>query len=97
MILLLQVDSNDKLYGCDQKFISEVNKISSKVLEELLSHLKYLGSTNQYDKQSILALELFIRMVMRVDLQNPSMAHMAINLWNLSQKSGIIDPKSSVL
>jgi len=88
-----KVDSNDKLYGSDKKFIGEVNKICTKVLEEILNHLKYLGSTDQVDKQSSLALELFGRLVMRADLRQPALASMAVSLWNLSQKNGSTDPK----
>ncbi|XP_053987502.1 VPS35 endosomal protein-sorting factor-like isoform X2 [Hylaeus volcanicus] len=88
-----KVDSNDKLYGSDQKFISEVNKICSKMVEEILSHLKYLGSTDQLEKQAALALELFNCFVIRADLRDPSLAHMAVNLWNLSQRRGFIDSK----
>ncbi|XP_058794245.1 VPS35 endosomal protein-sorting factor-like [Phymastichus coffea] len=88
-----KVDSNDKLYGSDHKFVSEVNKICSKVMEELLNHLKHLGNTDQLDKQSSLALELFVRMLIRADLTKPSLAHIAVNLWNLSQKHNSVDPK----
>lgn len=88
-----KVDSNDKLYGSDQKFIGEVNKICSKIVEEILNHLKYLGSTEQFDKQSALALELFNCFVIRADLRDPVLANMAVNLWNLSQRHGSVDPK----
>ncbi|KAK2587997.1 hypothetical protein KPH14_004073 [Odynerus spinipes] len=91
-----KVDSNDKLYGSDQKFIGEVNKICSKIVEEILNHLKYFGSTDQLDKQSILALELFNRFIIRADLRQPALANMAVNLWNLSQRHGSIDPKVKV-
>lgn len=37
------VDSNDALYGSDPKFIAEVNKICSTLIDEILAHLKYLG------------------------------------------------------
>ncbi|XP_076674334.1 VPS35 endosomal protein-sorting factor-like isoform X1 [Andrena cerasifolii] len=88
-----KVDSNDKLYGSDKKFISEVNKICTKIVEEILSHLKYLGSTDQFEKQAILALELFNCFVIRADLRDPPLAHMAVNLWNLSQRHGFTDSK----
>ncbi|XP_003704480.1 VPS35 endosomal protein-sorting factor-like isoform X2 [Megachile rotundata] len=88
-----KVDSNDKLYGSDQKFISEVNKMCSKIVEEILSHLKYLGSTNQIEKQVALAIELFNCFVIRADLRDPSLAQMAVNLWNLSQRHDYIDSK----
>ncbi|XP_026666628.1 UPF0505 protein C16orf62 homolog isoform X2 [Ceratina calcarata] len=88
-----KVDSNDKLYGSDQKFISEVNKMSSKIVEEILAHLKYLGSTDQLEKQVALAFELFNCFVIRADLRDPQLAHMAVNLWNLTQRHGSVDQK----
>ncbi|KZC14928.1 UPF0505 protein C16orf62 like protein, partial [Dufourea novaeangliae] len=88
-----KVDANDKLYGSDQKFISEANKICSKIVDEILSHLKYLGSTDQLEKQANLALELFNCFVIRADLRDPSLACMAVNLWNLSQRHNFIDSK----
>ncbi|KYQ47400.1 UPF0505 protein C16orf62 like protein, partial [Trachymyrmex zeteki] len=88
-----KVDSNDKLYGSDQKFIGEVNKICSKIVEEILSHLKYLGSTEQFDKQSALALELFNCFIIRADLRDIALANMAVNLWHLSQRHGSVDSK----
>lgn len=84
------------MYGSDQKFIGEVNKICSKIVEEILNHLKYLGSTDQLDKQSTLALELFNCFVIRADLRDPALANMAINLWHLSQRHGSVDPKVTV-
>ncbi|XP_066588771.1 VPS35 endosomal protein-sorting factor-like [Prorops nasuta] len=91
-----KVDSNDKLYGSDQKFISEVNKICSKIIEEILSHLKYLGSSDQHDKQSALAMELFNRFIIRGELREASLSNMAVNLWNLSNRHGSVDPKVKV-
>lgn len=93
----MQVDSNDKLYGSDQKFIGEVNKICSKIVEELLNHLKHLGSTEQFDKQSALALELFNCFIIRADLRNPALANIAINLWHLSQRHNAVDAKATVI
>ena len=37
------VDSNDALYGGDPKFIAEINKICSTLIDEILAHLKHLG------------------------------------------------------
>ncbi|CAG5089847.1 Similar to Vps35l: VPS35 endosomal protein-sorting factor-like (Mus musculus) [Cotesia congregata] len=88
-----KVDSNDRLYGSDKKFISEVDKICTKVLDEILNHLKYLGSTSQYDKQSSLSMDLFGRLVMRADLKQSTLANLTVSLWNLSLKHGCADPK----
>lgn len=45
------VDSNDTLYGSDPKFITEINKMCSVLLEEILAHLKYLNTSEQFQKQ----------------------------------------------
>ncbi|PNF32008.1 hypothetical protein B7P43_G06573 [Cryptotermes secundus] len=90
-----KVDSNDILYGSDPKFISEINKMCSVLLEEILSHLKYLNTNEQFQKQASLAMDLFARVVIRGDLKEPSMTTLAINLWNLAHRHGHIDPKLS--
>lgn len=66
------------------------------MIEEILGHLKYLGSTEQFDKQSALAFELFNCFIIRADLRKPSLANMAVNLWNLSQRHGLVDSKMTV-
>jgi hypothetical protein len=45
------VDSNDTLYGSDPKFISEINKMCSVLLDEILAHLKYLNTNEEFQKQ----------------------------------------------
>ena len=73
-----------------------MNKISSKIVEEILSHLRYLGSTDQLEKQVALAAELFNCFVVRADLRDPQLARVAVNLWNLSVRRGIVDSKMKV-
>ncbi|PSN36151.1 UPF0505 protein [Blattella germanica] len=90
-----KVDSNDTLYGSDPKFISEINKMCSVLLDEILAHLKYLGTSEQLQKQASLALRLFVRIVIRGDLREPSLMTLAINLWNLAHRHGHIDQKLS--
>lgn len=90
------VDSNDVLYGSDPKFIGELNRMCSVVVEEILNHLKYLGSNELYQKQSSLALELLIRIAVKADLSKPDLATLALNLWNLAQKHGCMDVKLAV-
>lgn len=91
-----KVDSNDTLYGWDPKFLTEVNKMSSVILDEILAHLKYLGSKEQYKRQATLALDLFVRVVSLADLNQPELGSLALNLWNLSQKYGCLDFKLAV-
>uniref|UniRef100_A0A0C9RKT3 CP062_0 protein n=1 Tax=Fopius arisanus TaxID=64838 RepID=A0A0C9RKT3_9HYME len=88
-----KVDSNDKLYGSDEKFINEVNKICTKVLEEIIDHLKHLGGTEISEKQGNFAMEVFARIVMRADLRHPAVANLAVSLWKMSLKQGGGEPK----
>ncbi|KAE8740858.1 hypothetical protein FOCC_FOCC013650 [Frankliniella occidentalis] len=90
------VDSNDVLYGSDPKFIAELNRMCSVVVEEILSHLQYLGKNELFSKQSSLALDLLIRIATKADLSKPDLATLALNLWNLSQKHGCLDVKLAV-
>jgi hypothetical protein len=46
--------------------------------------------------QASLALDLFVRVVVRGDLREPSLTTLAINLWNLAHRHGHIDQKLSV-
>ena len=41
----ISVVSNDGMYGNDKKFIAEVHKIISTVVEEILRHLQTLSGT----------------------------------------------------
>lgn len=90
-----KVDSNDTLYGWDPKFLAEVNKMSSIILDEILAHLKYLGGKNSKSQANI-ALELFLRVVLHADLNQSELANLALNLWNLSQRHGCLDRKLAV-
>ena len=40
---IILVDSNDKLYGADKKFIAEAVKIVDTILKEILEELKEVG------------------------------------------------------
>ncbi|KAK2564040.1 VPS35 endosomal protein-sorting factor-like [Acropora cervicornis] len=46
-LLSAMIDSNDKLYGCDKKFLAEINQIVSTLIEAVLEHLKSLTSGTQ--------------------------------------------------
>lgn len=87
------VESNDTLYGSDAKFISEIDKMSSIILGELLSQLKQLGPSR---KQATIALELMVRIATLTDLGNNNINGLAINLWQLCLKYGNIDKKYMV-
>nr|CAD7611689.1 unnamed protein product [Timema genevievae] len=88
-----KVDSNDSLYGSDPKFIMEINKMCSIIVAEILDHLQYLGKSEQLPKQAQLAMDLFSHIVVRADLTEPTLATLAVNLWNLAQRHGFMDNK----
>ncbi|RZC42930.1 UPF0505 protein C16orf62 -like protein, partial [Asbolus verrucosus] len=84
-----KVESNDSLYGSDKKFIAEINKMCAVVAGELISKLQALGPCK---KQSSLAVELFVRVAVRNDL-NAQTTTLALNLWNLAAKDDSVDKK----
>ncbi|XP_046855573.1 VPS35 endosomal protein-sorting factor-like isoform X2 [Xenia sp. Carnegie-2017] len=54
------VVSNDDLYGSDKKFIAEVHKIISTVIDDILQHLKTLVNPEMKKRQGQLAMEFLI-------------------------------------
>ncbi|XP_042908545.1 VPS35 endosomal protein-sorting factor-like isoform X2 [Parasteatoda tepidariorum] len=87
------VDSNDALYGSDPKFLAEINKISSTLIDEMLSHLKQLGDKGNFKRQSHLALELMCHVVANGDLSCNSLFTLCNNLWLLAHRHGYCDTK----
>lgn len=85
-----KVESNDALWGSDQRFIKEIDTMISIVVGETLNLLKELGPCR---KQSQLAVDLFVRIVTRADLSITSTSALALKLWNLCLKSGYGDFK----
>lgn len=70
--------------------------MASVLLDEILAHLKLLGQEERYKQQAVLALDLFNRVVLKADLNQPSLANLAFNLWVLAHKQGCLDTKLSV-
>jgi len=70
--------------------------MASVLLEEILNHLKILAQEERYKQQSAIALELFNRIILTADISQPQLANLAVNLWNLAQKQGCLDPKLAV-
>ncbi|XP_019615665.1 PREDICTED: UPF0505 protein C16orf62 homolog isoform X2 [Branchiostoma belcheri] len=91
-----KVDSNDRLYGSDPKFLNEVQQIANTLIAEVLEHLKHLQQQEALKRQSALALEFFTRMVAHGDVGPGKMGPLAVNLWNLAQKHGHGDTKVMV-
>lgn len=88
------VESNDTLYGSDPKFIAEIDKMCGLVVKEVLYELKQLGPGR---KQSLLALEFFVRVSLRADLTDNALKTLAFNLFQLGAKqAGAVDPKYTV-
>lgn len=87
------MEANDALYGSDPKFIQEINNMCSIIIGEILTLLKELGPSQ---RQSQLAFDLFIRVVIRSDLNTNGLLTLAVNLWNLSLKNGYGDIKYMV-
>lgn len=86
--------SNDKLYGCDEEFVSVLDGYATDICQELLVVLKALGDNKETKKQYNLTLELFWRVIRRADLEQHSMLTLAANLWMLSKK--IQDPNNKL-
>lgn len=84
------MESNDTLYGCDAKFISEIDKMCTLIIVELLLQLKQLGTGR---RQSLLALEFMVKILVRADLNNVGTKTLVLNLWQLSLKHGNVDIK----
>ncbi|XP_020613263.1 UPF0505 protein C16orf62-like [Orbicella faveolata] len=88
-----RVDSNDRLYGCDKKFLAEINKIVSTLMEAVFEHLKSLTSDEALKRQAAIAIGFFNRLLCHADLSQPQLATLALNLWNLAQKHGFGNTK----
>lgn len=88
-----RVDSNDVFYGSDPKFIDELDKMGSVVVDEIFNYLKFFGANNHCNKQARLAFDLFVRVILHTDTENAEMTALALNLWNLAHRHGSLDPK----
>lgn len=91
-----KVDSNDVLYGCDQKFIAEINKMCTVVIDEILNILKALSTPDLLQKQSSVAFELFVRVVIHGDLSSPGLTTLALNLWHLANRHRLLDSRLAI-
>lgn len=82
------MESNSELYGGAKEFLTELNSLSAGVLNDLLSHLKYLGDQRQLKAQGKLSLDIFWQIVTWGDVSQ--MGNLALNLWNLAKQG--LDP-----
>ncbi|ESO85799.1 hypothetical protein LOTGIDRAFT_195736 [Lottia gigantea] len=81
-----KVDSNDKMYGSDPKYINELKGMADTLINEILSHLKTLATPELGKRQSSIALELVNTIIAHGDITNKSMNTLFVNLWSLTQK-----------
>ncbi|CAF3518945.1 unnamed protein product [Adineta steineri] len=81
-----KVESNDTLYGNDEKFLNEIYQRLNKLCEQIIQTLKDLANTNP-KRQSSLAIEFFNRFIAHTDLNQQKCIKFAANLWNLSQRN----------
>lgn len=84
---ILNVISNDELYGSDPKFIDEVHSHCSQVVELILAQLKSLGNSNNLRAQCQFALELFLKLALNANVANEKTFTLTLNLWNLAMKN----------
>lgn len=85
------------MYGRDPKFLNEVNNLCVYVVEKILQHLKQLGAEQQYKMQTILSLELMLRIIRYANLNKEQTFQLAINLWLLAKKhESLLDSKHFV-
>eukprot|EP00794_Sanderia_malayensis_P009295 gene9295-10276_t len=87
-----KVDSNDKLYGSDKKFIVEVVKVIDTLTNEILTELKGLGEKNM-KMQAIFLLAFLNRLIISGDISEPSMMKLAHNIWRKVQSNTKADLK----
>ncbi|CAH1397922.1 unnamed protein product [Nezara viridula] len=91
-----KVDSNDILYGSDPKFLTEINSMSSILLEEILNNLQTLGEQKDLEEQAAISFELFQYVIEIVNLESEGMATLAYQLWLLSHKHKCLDKKMAM-
>lgn len=84
---IVNVISNDELYGSDPKFLAEIHVISCEVCDEVLQILKQLLESNAIRQQSQLSLDLFLKIITGADLTVDRMFTLTYNLWNLAAKN----------
>uniref|UniRef100_A0A4W4H8D7 VPS35 endosomal protein-sorting factor-like n=1 Tax=Electrophorus electricus TaxID=8005 RepID=A0A4W4H8D7_ELEEL len=93
---ILNVDSNETLYGGDPKFVAEISRLCETLIGQVLDHLKTLGREEVMHRQGSLAFSLFSCLLAHADLRNNKLNQLAVNLWNLSHKNGQCDTRISV-
>lgn len=86
LFLFITVISNDELYGQDEKYLNEINKICTQVTSQILLSLKALADAGNYRIQANLALQLFLKIVLYSDIHDEKSYQLAVNLWNLAIK-----------
>ncbi|KAK6187960.1 hypothetical protein SNE40_005876 [Patella caerulea] len=91
-----KVDSNDKMYGHDKKYLNELKGMADTLVNEILNHLKTLSSPETSKRQSSIALDLLSTIVSHGDISQKGLSTLSVNLWSLSQKHSAADNKQMI-
>jgi len=85
------VDLNDRLYAASGKFLAEVNKLAAALLTQSLTLLQSIEPTKSV--RSAVAMELFERLLLAADLNEPSMVKLLKAIYETG-RSGNVDRPS---
>ena len=77
-----RVDSNDALYGCDLKFLAELSRIRSTILNEIIQHVDSMKEV--VARRAALSFSLFDLLVGHADRDS---FPFLIKLWNFATKT----------
>jgi len=85
---LANVESNDLLYGGDEKYLNELQTIIDKLVEQILEDLAKFSENEDVNAkriQSKLALDFFYYLLTFSELNGKS-ATLAVNLFSIAKK-----------
>jgi len=87
-----KVDSNDKLYGGDKKFVKEAVNIIGTLLKQVFEDLGgFEGKNPRLHGQLILS---FInRLIINANMSSPQMVKLVEKLWRIAQQNPNVDKK----
>jgi len=90
-----RVESNDSLYGGDEKYMRAVHSFIDQLITNILQQLEAIGKLGDLvskKQQSELALD-FVNIIIATLQMNPQSATLVVKLYQLAQKTGAVDPK----
>lgn len=89
---VLRVESNDRLYGGDDSYQSDLTVFVDTLVEELLVQLNEIGEAGDMTskkEQGTLALE-FVNVLLASFEMNPHSATLVVKLFQLAKKNGVV-------